>query len=80
MCSTVAMVCDVRVPIADVGVSSNRACATCPTVVTGEACLLLLGHYSSDGTAVAGHLPIATEGYRPLLKGCIVVLLMHNHS
>jgi hypothetical protein len=50
------MVCDVRVPIADVGAGSNRAYATCPTVATGEACPLLLGQHSSDGTAAVSRL------------------------
>jgi hypothetical protein len=63
MCPTVAMVRDVRVPIAEVGASSNRACATCPTVVMGEARPLLLGHHSSDETAAVGYLPVATEDY-----------------
>jgi hypothetical protein len=61
------MVRDVRVPIADVGASSNHACATCPTVETGEARSLLLGRHSSDGTTAMSRLPIATEGYGPLL-------------
>jgi hypothetical protein len=74
MCHTVATVHDVRVSVTDVGASSNRMCATCPTVVTGEECLLLLGHHSSDGTAAAGRLPVAIEGYRPLLQRHIVVV------
>jgi hypothetical protein len=73
-CPTVAMVRDIIVPIADVGASSNHACATCHTVATGEAHPLLLGHHSSDGTAAAGYLPVATEGYRPLLHRYIVVV------
>jgi hypothetical protein len=68
------MVRDVRVSIADVGASSNRTCATCPTVATGEARLLLLGHHSSDGIVAAGRLSIATEGYGPLLQRRIVVV------
>jgi hypothetical protein len=32
------------------------------------------GHHSSDGIAVAGYLPIATEGYGPLLQRCTVVV------
>jgi hypothetical protein len=71
---TVAMVHDVRVPVVDVGTRSNHVCATCPTVATGEARLLLLGHHSSDGIAAAGHLPIATEDYGPLLQRRIVVV------
>jgi hypothetical protein len=73
-CLTVATVCDVRVPITDVGASSNRTCATCPTVAMGEVRPLLLGHHSSDGTAAAGHLPVATKGYGPLLQRRIVVV------
>jgi hypothetical protein len=46
-----------------VGASSNRTCATCPIVVMGEVRLLLLEYHSSDGTAVDGHFPVATEGY-----------------
>jgi hypothetical protein len=75
MCPTVAIVCDVRVPVANVGASSNHAYATCPIVATGEARLLLLGHHSSDRTAVAGRLPVATEGYRPLLQRRIVLVI-----
>jgi hypothetical protein len=63
MCPTVATVCDVRVPVANVGASSNRAYATCPIVAIGEARLLLLGHHSSDRTAATGRLPVATEAY-----------------
>jgi hypothetical protein len=66
-CPIVATVHDVRVSVVDVGASSNRSCATCPTVAMAEACLLLLGHHSSDGIAAVGHFPIATEGYGPLL-------------
>jgi hypothetical protein len=62
-CLIVVTVCDVRVPIADVGASSNHACAMCPTVAMGEARPLQLGHHSSDGTVVAGHLPVATKAY-----------------
>jgi hypothetical protein len=68
------MVRDVRVSIADVSASSNHACATCPTVETGEARSLLLGRHSSDGTTAMGRLPVATEGYGPLLQRCIVVV------
>jgi hypothetical protein len=75
MCPTVATVHDVRGPVADVGASSNRVCATCPIVATGEVRPLLLGHHSSDGTVAVGRLPIATEGYGPLLQRCIVVVI-----
>jgi hypothetical protein len=68
------MVRDVRVPIADVGASSNHACAMCPTVETGETRSLLLGRHSSDGTTAMGHLPVGIEGYGPLLQRCIVVV------
>jgi hypothetical protein len=74
MCSIVAIVRNVRVHIANAGASSNRACATCPTVAMGETRPLLLGHHSSDGTVVAGRLPLATEGYEPLLQRCIIVV------
>jgi hypothetical protein len=67
MCPTVAIVRGVRVPVTDVIASSNHACATCPTIAMGEVHPLLLGHHSSDGIAAAGRLPVATEGYRPLL-------------
>jgi hypothetical protein len=60
--------------IADVNASSNRACATCPIVATGESRPLLLGHHSTDGIVVVGHLPVATEGYGPLLQRHIVVV------
>jgi hypothetical protein len=73
-CQIVATVHDVRVPIADVGASSNCACATCPIVATDEAHPLLLGQHHSDGTAAAGHLLVTTEGYRPLLQRCIVLV------
>jgi hypothetical protein len=53
--------------IATIGASSNRVCATCPTVATGEALPSLLGHHNSDRTAAVGHLPIATEGFEPLV-------------
>jgi hypothetical protein len=74
-CSTVTTVRDVRVPVADVGASSNHVCATCPTVATDEARPLLRGHHSSDRTAVTDRLSVATEGYRPVLHKCIVVVL-----
>jgi hypothetical protein len=45
------------------GARSNHACATCPTVATGEAHPLLLEHHSSDRTAAVSHLPVATEAY-----------------
>jgi hypothetical protein len=73
-CPTIATVRDVRVPAADVGASSNCTYATCPTLATDEARPLLLGHHSSDGTIAAGRLPIATEGYEPLLRRHIVVV------
>jgi hypothetical protein len=63
------------VPINDVGASSNRACTMCPTVEMGEVCPLLLGHHSSDGTAAAGHFPVAIEGYGPFLQRRIIVVL-----
>jgi hypothetical protein len=74
MCPIGPTVHDIRVPVADMDVSSNHACATCPVVATGEAHPLLLGHHSSDGTAAAGHLPVSTGGYGPLLQKCIVVV------
>jgi hypothetical protein len=73
-CPIVATVHDVSVPITNVGASNNCACATCSTVAMGEAHPLLLGHNNSDGTAVAGHLPIATEGCRSLQQRHIVVV------
>jgi hypothetical protein len=45
-------------------------------VAMGKARPLLLGHRNSDGTAAAGHLPIATEGYGPLLQRRIVVVVL----
>jgi hypothetical protein len=66
----------VRVPIANVGASSNHVCATCPTIVMGEARSFLLGHHSSDETIAAGHLPIAIECYGPLLQRHIVVVIV----
>jgi hypothetical protein len=71
---TIAMNGDVRVPVAGVGASSNHACATCHIVAMGEARLSLLGHHSSDGTAAAGHLPVATESYGLLLRRNILVV------
>jgi hypothetical protein len=41
----------------------------------GEARLSLLEHHHSDGTAMAGHLPVPTEGYGPLVQRLIVVVL-----
>jgi hypothetical protein len=70
------MVHDVRVPVANVGSSSNPACATCPIVATAEARSLLLGHHSSDGTAAVGYLPVATEDYGLLLQRRIVVVVL----
>jgi hypothetical protein len=32
-------------------------------------------HHSSNGTAVAAHLPVATEGYGPLVQRRIVVVI-----
>jgi hypothetical protein len=64
-----------RVPIAIVGASNNHTCATCPTVAMGETRSLLLEHHSSDGIAVVGHLPIATEGYESLVRRRIVVVI-----
>jgi hypothetical protein len=40
----------------------------------GKACTSLLGHHSNDGTAGTSRLPIATEGYRPLVQRRIVVV------
>jgi hypothetical protein len=77
-CPTVPTVHDVGVLIANVGASSNRTCATCPTVAMGEVRPLLLGHHSSDGTAMVGHLPVATECYGPLLQRRIVVVFISN--
>jgi hypothetical protein len=57
-----------------VGTSSNCACAMCPIVTTGKACLSLLGHHSSNGITATGRLSIATEGYRPLVQRRIIVL------
>jgi hypothetical protein len=74
MCPTVATVRDVRVPVADVGASSNRTCGTCPAVATGEARPLVLEHHCIDRAAVAGHLPIATEGYGLLLQRRIILV------
>jgi hypothetical protein len=55
------------VPVADVKASSNRACATCLTITMGEVHPLLLGHFSSVGTAATCCLSVATENYIPLL-------------
>jgi hypothetical protein len=66
------------VSITVVGASSNRASATYPTVAMDEACPLLLEHHSSDGTAAAGRLSVATEGYEPLVQRCIVVVSRHD--
>jgi hypothetical protein len=45
----------------------------------GEAHSSLLGHNSSDGTAAVSRLPIAIEGYEPLVQRRIVVVyLMFN--
>jgi hypothetical protein len=63
------------VPIAAVSASSNRACVTCPTVVTGETCSFLLERHSSDGTSVAGYLLVATEDYGMLVQRRIVVVI-----
>jgi hypothetical protein len=60
--------------MSNVGASSNRACATCLTVVIGKARPLLLGHHSSDRTTLTSHLPIGTEGYEPLIQKRIVVV------
>jgi hypothetical protein len=65
---------NVRVHVTDMGASSNRTCATCPTVATGDARPLLLGHHSSNGTAVMSNLSVATEGYGPLLQSRTVVV------
>jgi hypothetical protein len=46
-----------------------------PTVAMGEVRSLLLEHHSSDGTVAAGHLPVAIEGYGPLVHRHIVVVL-----
>jgi hypothetical protein len=51
-----------------VSASGNRACFTCPTVGMGKACVLLLAHHSSNGTAITGRLLVAIEGYGPLYK------------
>jgi hypothetical protein len=63
----VATVHNVRVPVVDVGTSSNHACASCLKVVTGEVRSLLLGQHNSNAIVAVGRLPIAIEGYRPLL-------------
>jgi hypothetical protein len=58
-----------------VGACSNFVCATCPAIATGEARPLLLEHHNSDGTTATGHLPVAIEGYGPLVHRCIVVVI-----
>jgi hypothetical protein len=45
----------------------------------GKLCPPLLGRHSSDGTATAGRLPVATESYGPLVQMPIVVVsLLEN--
>jgi uncharacterized protein (DUF2126 family) len=56
------------------GASSNHACATCPTVATGEARPSLLGHHSSDRIATTSCLPVVIEGYGLLVQRRIVVV------
>jgi hypothetical protein len=48
---------------------------TCHIVAMGKACPLLLEHHSNDGAAAVSHFPIATEGYRPLIQMCIIIVL-----
>jgi hypothetical protein len=67
---------DVRRTVTVVDTSSIRVCATYPTVAMGKVrlSLSLLGHHSSNRTVIVGHLTVATEGYRPLVQRCIVVV------
>jgi hypothetical protein len=58
--------------------SSNRACATCPTIAMSEMRPSLLGYHTSDGTAAVDRLPISTEGYRPLVQRGIVVVSVNE--
>jgi hypothetical protein len=37
-------------------------------------CSSLLEHHCSYGTAVAGHFPVATEGYGPLVQMRTIVV------
>jgi hypothetical protein len=46
----------------------------CPIVAVAKARLSLLGHHSSDGIAAVRRLPIATEGYRPLVQRPTIVV------
>jgi hypothetical protein len=39
-----------------------------------EACPLLLEQHSSDGTIAGSRLPVAIEGYGPLVQNRIVVV------
>jgi hypothetical protein len=57
-----------------VDANNNRACATCPIVSMGKPRPSLLGHHSTDGIAAVGCLPVATEGYGPLVHRRIVVV------
>jgi hypothetical protein len=54
--------------VATVGASSNHTCAMCPTVVMDKTHPSLLGHHSSDETITMDRLPVAKEGYEPLIQ------------
>jgi hypothetical protein len=45
-----------------------------PTVAMDKVCISLLGHHSSDGTAMADRLPVAIENYRSLVQRRIIVM------
>jgi hypothetical protein len=45
-----------------------------PTVAMDKVCISLLGHHSSDGTAMADRLPVAIENYRSLVQRRIILM------
>jgi hypothetical protein len=59
-----------------VGASSNCIHITALTVAIDEMRPSLLGHHSNVGIIVADRLPVDTEGYRPLVQRCIIVVIL----
>jgi hypothetical protein len=68
-----------RLSVAVVGTSSNYVCTTCSTVAMGKAHPSLLGHHNSNGTTIMSQLPVAIEGYGPLLQRRIVVVVQSTN-
>jgi hypothetical protein len=68
MCPTVETVRDIRMSVADVGASSNRACALCPTVaIVRDIGVPIADVGTSSNRACAMCPTVVTGEARPLL-------------